>query len=143
MVSWPVRPSRTALRRVMALPSGVRGPVDFCELRRLAASCFSETMKFPSCGTAFSDPTGQKLPRGRMGNGENETEMIENRETIAESGSVIARLAGKGEDGPLPALGRTYVGVARREFAAEDVEGQVDFLKCEITFVQVVKNGSQ
>lgn len=31
----------TALRLATALPSGVRGPVDFLALRRLAAICFS------------------------------------------------------------------------------------------------------
>src|SRR5271155_5387196 len=37
-VVWAAMPCLTALRQEMALPSGVRGPVDFWELRRLMAA---------------------------------------------------------------------------------------------------------
>ena len=35
-----VRPCFNGFRRILALPSGVRGPLDFWALRRLAAICF-------------------------------------------------------------------------------------------------------
>ena len=38
----PVRPCLRPLRREMALPSSVRGPVDFMALRRLASSWSGE-----------------------------------------------------------------------------------------------------
>ena len=52
-----VRPCFKGLRRVLALPAAVRGPVDFCALRRLAAICFA----VDTCSSAFRMAVGFKV----------------------------------------------------------------------------------
>ena len=44
MVTWPVKPSRLAFMRVIALPSLLRARVDLCALRRFASICFCVAM---------------------------------------------------------------------------------------------------
>ena len=61
MASWAQSPCFRELRRTLALPSGVRGPVLFCALRRFASNCLSE---------GICPSLGKPVPILRMGDGE-------------------------------------------------------------------------